>query len=108
MIYHYPNLPDYSASVSYHRNKIGPSYFVVYYRGVSKVAFDRVSVKRIFGSARFLDSTTQLGVWCDEMTSKGHGSSPEGGRADTSFASEATLGESSEEIEDTSPTKMII
>ena len=70
MIYKYDGMVGYTTQVEYHRNKTGPNYFVVYYKQRSVVCYDRIDVKRCFGSARFTPAIKALGEWCDEMIGK--------------------------------------
>lgn len=95
----------YSTQVEYHRTKTGPNYFVVYYKQRSVVCFDRISVKRVFGPAKFTPSITALGVWCDEMIEKYEPVQlPVQVDKDKGFGPECHA----DEVEESSPTRMVI
>ena len=88
----------------YHRVREGPNYFVSYYKNSSRLHYDPKDTWRTLGTAKFTDTGKALKDWCllmDEQYSipqkekwydaDGAESVDEGngGRKDTSFASEA-------------------
>ena len=89
----------------YHRVREGPNYFVSYYKNSSKLHYDPKDTWRTLGQAKFTDSGKQLKDWCLQMhedfsipqmekwynkdDADGAVDEGNGGRKDTSFASEA-------------------
>ena len=99
----------------YHRVREGPNYFVSYYKNSSRLHYDPKDTWRTLGQAKFTDSGKQLKDWCLQMyeqyslpqIEKWYGADGavdegNGGRKDTSFASEAM-----EEESPTDNTKMV-
>jgi len=93
----------------YHRVREGPNYFVSYYKNSSRLIYDPKDTWRTLGTAKFTDTGKHLKEWCllmDETYGVPQrdkwGAEEEGGRKDTSFASEAL-----EEDNPCSNTKMV-
>jgi len=53
--------------VEYHRTRTGPNFFMVFYKGCSRIVTEPIEVSRTLGSARYLDSSKVLRAWCEEM-----------------------------------------
>ena len=54
--------------VEYHRTRTGPNFFMVFYKGCSRIVTEPIEVSRTLGSARYLDSSKVLRKWCEEMS----------------------------------------
>ena len=93
--------------VQHHKTKEGPNYFVILYKNSCKTVSDKdpKNVWRVLGSAKFTETGKALKEWAVETAEQAHLSKPKidtQARSDTSFASTP-----SDEVEDTSLTKMI-
>ena len=118
----YPGNSQYMR-YEYHRVREGPNYFVSYYKNSSRLHYDPKDTWRTLGTAKFTDTGKTLKDWCLEMyeqysipqaalqaqhqiekwyVADGAVDEGNGGRKDTSFASEAL-----EEESPTDNTKMI-
>ena len=106
----------------YHRVREGPNYFVSFYKNSSRLHYDPKDTWRTLGTAKFTDTGKSLKDWCLQMyedysipqMEKWYGAAGDtyaadgavdegnGGRKDTSFASEAM-----EEENPCSETKMV-
>ena len=84
----------------YHRVREGPNYFVSYYKNSSRLHYDPKDTWRTLGQAKFTDTGKALKEWCLAMYeeysvkqiarwTEGAIDEGNGGRKDTSFASEA-------------------
>ena len=58
------------ANVTYHRNKIGNNYFVVYYKNMACIRLTPKEVGRVFGIAKFTPFVNDLREWCYQMVDK--------------------------------------
>ena len=100
----------------YHRVREGPNYFVSYYKNSSRLIFDPKDTWRTLGTAKFTDTGKALKEWCLSMDEQygtvqrekwygadGAVDEGNGGRIDTSFASEA-MGDAESSLEEESPT----
>ena len=106
----------------YHRVREGPNYFVSYYKNSSRLHYDPKDTWRTLGTAKFTDTGKTLKDWCLEMydqysipqmekwyVADGAVDEGNGGRKDTSFASEA-MNEERVPLEEENPraeTKMV-
>ena len=88
-------------SFNYFRVREGPNYFVSHYKGSSRGHNDPKECWRVLGTAKFTASGQALKTWCLEMDEL-YSSSVKEGVVDTSFASEASLDDP------TNNTKMIV
>ena len=99
----YPGNTQYMR-YEYHRVREGPNYFVSYYKNSSQLHYDPKDTWRTLGQAKFTDSGKALKQWCLDMyeqysipqmekwyhhAADGAIDEGNGGRKDTSFASEA-------------------
>ena len=91
-----------SCSFSYFRTREGPNYFVSHYKGSTRGHNDPKECWRVLGTAKFTDSGKALKAWCLEMDELYSSSTEKEGVKDTSFASEASL------EDPTNNTKMIV
>jgi hypothetical protein len=57
-------------NVTYHRNKIGNNYFVVYYKNMACIRRTPKEVGRVFGIAKFTPSVNEIRDWCYQMVDK--------------------------------------
>ena len=89
-------------SFDYFRVREGPNYFVSHYKGSTKGHNDPKECWRVLGVAKFTDSGKALKAWCLEMDEMYSSSDLKEGVKDTSFASEASL------EDPTNNTKMIV
>lgn len=53
--------------ISYHRNKVGPNYWSVLYKGSCTACVTPDQVKQRFGSAKFTPYVKDLVSWCKEL-----------------------------------------
>ena len=89
-------------SFDYFRVREGPNYFVSHYKGSTQGHNDPKECWRVLGVAKFTDSGKALKAWCLEMDELYSSSDEKEGVVDTSFASEASL------EDPTNNTKMIV
>ena len=89
-------------SFDYFRVREGPNYFVSHYKGSTRGHNDPKECWRVLGVAKFTDSGKALKAWCLLMDEEYSSSDVKEGVKDTSFASEASL------EDPTNNTKMIV
>ena len=66
MIKAYPGNTN-DCQVTYHLNKTGQPYFVVYYKGGACIRTSAKDVGRVFGIAKFTPGVNAIRDWCKEV-----------------------------------------
>ena len=77
--------------VTYFRERTGPNFFRVFYKGVTCIRLDPVETGRVFGIAKFTPWVNEMREWAKEMV----------GLYDKSVKED-------DEVDPTTDTKMII
>ena len=77
--------------VTYFRERTGPNFFRVFYKGVTCIRLDPVETGRVFGIAKFTPWVNEMREWAKEMV----------GLYDKSVKED-------DEVDPTTNTKMII
>lgn len=77
--------------VTYFRERTGPNFFRVFYKGVTCIRFDPVETGRVFGIAKFTPWVNEMREWAKEMV----------GLYDKSVKED-------DEVDPTTDTKMIV
>ena len=77
--------------VTYFRERTGPNFFRVFYKGVTCIRLDPVETGRVFGIAKFTPWVNEMREWAKEMV----------GLYDKSVKED-------DEVDPTTDTKMIV
>jgi hypothetical protein len=92
--------------VTYFRERTGPNFFRVFYKGVTCIRFDPVEAGRVFGVAKFTPWVKEMREWGKEMVEKYDKSVKE--ELDKERIAKEGFGPEAHELDPTADTKMIV
>lgn len=103
-----------NCSVTYHRTRTGPNFFLVYYKNAAQIRFTPKEVGRVFGVAKFTPWVNGMRDWAKQMVEKYESQSSLKDDTDSTvkqYAKEKGFGPEAHDEEEENPcanTKMVI